>query len=201
MSLRPFTVHFIPLLAASLAFAACAGRVTSVGSEDVAPLDRDGGTASDAAAADAKVTDDGSPCAADGSCGGGTNDAGNVITQACTLSAPMTVYCDTDSTCAPYGATCYIAPPGTAEPSNYCECPACGGNIAATPRTCGAGLGCNNQNPDVSGVCVHAPCTFGQDQTCNDDPGISSIHGTCNANGTCTCTSPSKLVPSTGKCS
>jgi NAD-dependent dihydropyrimidine dehydrogenase PreA subunit len=30
-------------------------------------------------------------------------------------------------------------------------------------------------------------CTFGADQTCNDNPLISSLHGTCQADGTCVC--------------
>jgi len=30
-------------------------------------------------------------------------------------------------------------------------------------------------------------CTFGQDQTCNDSPLVSSLWGRCNEDGTCSC--------------
>ena len=43
-------------------------------------------------------------------------------------------------------------------------------------------------------------CTIGADQTCNDDPRISSLHGQCVAGGRCTCHQGSSLLPS-GKCS
>jgi hypothetical protein len=44
-----------------------------------------------------------------------------------------------------------------------------------------------------------AGCTVGQDQTCNDDPTISSIHGHCLTAGYCSCY-PNAINPSTGKC-
>lgn len=43
-------------------------------------------------------------------------------------------------------------------------------------------------------------CTFGADQTCNDDPLISSVHGSCNQDGTCSCHPGFALNPQTGRC-
>ncbi|HLM74993.1 MAG TPA: hypothetical protein VK459_19925 [Polyangiaceae bacterium] len=43
-------------------------------------------------------------------------------------------------------------------------------------------------------------CTPGMDQTCNDDPAISSLHGTCLADGTCECKDPFEKNEATGRC-
>ena len=43
-------------------------------------------------------------------------------------------------------------------------------------------------------------CVFGHDHTCNDDPEVSSLEGTCQADGTCVCNSGFELNPATGKC-
>ena len=43
-------------------------------------------------------------------------------------------------------------------------------------------------------------CTFGADQTCNDDPEVSSVNGTCNQDGTCTCRPGYRLSATTGRC-
>lgn len=48
-------------------------------------------------------------------------------------------------------------------------------------------------------VLVNKVCVPGMDQTCNDDPKISSIKGKCNQNSTCTCNAGSKKTPN-GKC-
>jgi hypothetical protein len=42
-------------------------------------------------------------------------------------------------------------------------------------------------------------CTPGQDQTCNENPALSSIHGHCTDAATCTC-SIGGLNPATGRC-
>jgi len=47
---------------------------------------------------------------------------------------------------------------------------------------------------------VRTACTPGADQTCNDDPSLNSIHGVCQANGTCVCAVGGSLNPNTGKC-
>lgn len=44
-----------------------------------------------------------------------------------------------------------------------------------------------------------APCTLGQDQTCNGDPSVSAIWGKCTEGGTCECNAGFTLAP-TGYC-
>jgi hypothetical protein len=58
----------------------------------------------------------------------------------------------------PGGATC-----GPSPAAATCACFSglggpCGGNILAPPPICGPGLVCQQSNPDVTGVCVAAPC-------------------------------------------
>lgn len=43
-------------------------------------------------------------------------------------------------------------------------------------------------------------CELGRDQTCNDDPAISSLHGTCKPDGTCECAAGVEKNPATGRC-
>lgn len=40
------------------------------------------------------------------------------------------------------------------------------------------------------------PCTFGADQSCNEDPRVSSIWGRCTELGTCECNTGFELGPS-----
>jgi hypothetical protein len=44
-------------------------------------------------------------------------------------------------------------------------------------------------------------CTPGRDQTCNDNPMFSSIHGHCTEAARCVCTPPFVIIPATGRCS
>jgi hypothetical protein len=43
-------------------------------------------------------------------------------------------------------------------------------------------------------------CTPGEDQTCNLDPAVSSLRGTCEEDGTCTCLDGFVLDETTGRC-
>lgn len=43
-------------------------------------------------------------------------------------------------------------------------------------------------------------CEPGRDQTCNDDPAISSLHGRCLPNGTCECSDGIAKNAATGRC-
>lgn len=53
----------------------------------------------------------------------------------------------------------------------------------------------------TAATAVNAPaCTTGQDQTCNDNPSISSLHGKCSAQATCECVAPFTKLAS-GRCS
>lgn len=40
-----------------------------------------------------------------------------------------------------------------------------------------------------------APCTLGQDQTCNGDPSVSALWGKCLPTGTCECNPGFELSP------
>jgi hypothetical protein len=57
-----------------------------------------------------------------------------------------------------------------------------------------------SQQAPVASAAPRAVCTFGADQTCNDDPLLSSIHGTCNQDGTCTCQPGFKPSSTSGRC-
>ncbi|MEO8213863.1 MAG: hypothetical protein ABI560_11750, partial [Myxococcales bacterium] len=43
-------------------------------------------------------------------------------------------------------------------------------------------------------------CTFSKDQTCNDSPSVSSLHGRCQPDGTCMCRPGFEKNAATGKC-
>ncbi len=43
-------------------------------------------------------------------------------------------------------------------------------------------------------------CIVGQDQSCNDDRAISSLHGSCGSDGSCTCLAGFAKNAATGKC-
>lgn len=51
-----------------------------------------------------------------------------------------------------------------------------------------------------SGEWPDAGCTFGQDQTCNDNLAMSAISGTCSKSGTCLCNSGFAIRLESGKC-
>lgn len=47
--------------------------------------------------------------------------------------------------------------------------------------------------------CQVPACTPGQDQTCNENPAMNALAGSCNANATCTCNTGFSMHPD-GKC-
>jgi hypothetical protein len=49
-------------------------------------------------------------------------------------------------------------------------------------------------------VLVNMACTQGMDQSCNEDPKVSSLRGKCNDDSTCTCVAGATKVTSSGKC-
>jgi hypothetical protein len=60
--------------------------------------------------------------------------------------------------------------------------------------------GCAQGPPcDAGADALAAICTFGADQTCNDDPRVSSIRGRCTDAGTCEC-SATGTNPDSGRC-
>lgn len=48
--------------------------------------------------------------------------------------------------------------------------------------------------------CAVPACTPGADQTCNDDPSLSSLHGRCQFDHTCVCEDGFSLNVATGRC-
>jgi hypothetical protein len=72
---------------------------------------------------------------------------------------------------------------------NTCSCSTAG--VACTKVACLDG--------GVADGGALAVCTPGQDQTCNENPAISSLRGKCQPDGTCVCTSGAPS-PSTGRC-
>lgn len=80
---------------------------------------------------------------------------------------------------------------------------ACGGdqldagtNDAAPAPDAGAS---DSASSAESGVVGATPCTVGSDQTCNHDPAVSAIYGTCTKSGRCECKPGFQLYPG-GKC-
>lgn len=80
------------------------------------------------------------------------------------------------------------------------------GRVLGTFGSCGGAWRFDAPDGTRGGVRITADpvrgpvCTPGMDQTCNDSIEVSSLHGSCNANHTCTCKSPSALNPATGRC-
>jgi hypothetical protein len=103
-------------------------------------------------------------------------------------------------------------------------CVAAGGRCIIGPATnCArSGESCNTNPPNPGGaVCCFefldagdaaadarptdggldaGVCTPGQDETCNDDPTINSLHGQCLPDHSCACSIAPGLNPATGKC-
>jgi len=44
------------------------------------------------------------------------------------------------------------------------------------------------------------PCTFGADQTCNEDKSVSTLWGYCTSLGVCECNHGFEVSPSTHRC-
>ncbi|MFT3771799.1 MAG: hypothetical protein QM820_40840 [Minicystis sp.] len=80
------------------------------------------------------------------------------------------------------------------------------GHVLGTLGSCGGAWRFDAPDGTHGGVRIAADpirgpvCTPGMDQTCNDLAEISSIHGTCNPNHTCTCKAGFALNPATGRC-
>ena len=109
---------------------------------------------------------------------------------ACTPRACVDASSDASSTCS-YGGKTY--PSGSTIPAldgcSTCTCTA-NGVVCAKVACLDGGVADGN----ATGI-----CTPGQDQTCNENPVISSLRGTCQPDGTCVCSSGAPS-PSTGRC-
>jgi hypothetical protein len=73
----------------------------------------------------------------------------------------------------------------------------CAPNASKSTPTCTCANGCFD--PLFGCVGPAATCTLGMDQTCNNNPALSSLRGHCVTGGRCMCTTGKGLAPS-GKC-
>jgi hypothetical protein len=105
-----------------------------------------------------------------------TSSGGTVGTQLCCTSAS-----NFRDTCTTAVGACGCSPSSSVT-VNVCTCPNGGCFLPAN--------GC---------VGPASTCTVGADQSCNDNPAISSIHGRCIAGGRCACGSFG-LSATSGKC-
>lgn len=65
------------------------------------------------------------------------------------------------------------------------------------PQSCrDAAADATDGNTDARGPV----CTPGANQSCNDNPAVSSIHGTCTDAGTCVCNNDASPNPTSGRC-
>jgi hypothetical protein len=96
--------------------------------------------------------------------------------------------CATFHHCADFGgAQCYGGV-GCAVATPYCESP----YVVAYSNGCYEGCVIREDCASV--------CTLGADQSCNDNPIVSAIHGHCTAAGACECGTGFILNPNTGRC-
>jgi hypothetical protein len=133
----------------------------------------------------------------DGACSTKASPCGGIAGFGCP-SDGNEYYCDWGSGCTenvsdPMGV-CKIKPKACTMQLQYD--PVCGCDGKTYGNDCsaaGAGVSIRFYSECKTGICV-----YGQDQTCNDSPIISSIRGRCNQDGSCSC--PSGYNPQTGKC-
>src|SRR5690606_30329975 len=90
---------------------------------------------------------------------------------------------------------------------------ACGGNTTPEPEVAQTPVSETPSETDAAAAQATAddpplaepprgkrtPCVLGQDQTCNGDPSVSALWGTCTEHGTCECKRGFVLAP-TGYC-
>jgi len=82
------------------------------------------------------------------------------------------------------------------------DCPLTAACPVPGTKGCDGSTYCRPCEAEALGIAVErkAACTFGQDQTCNDNPATSSLHGACDSSGRCGCIPPSVLNDDTGRC-
>jgi hypothetical protein len=100
-----------------------------------------------------------------------------VVFAACSHEAPLPVESPTAVPESTAGAPSEPAPVAPAEASPEPSAPSA--PEPAPPRPAGK----------------RAPCTLGQDQTCNGDPSVSALWGKCLPSGTCECKPGFELAP------
>jgi hypothetical protein len=184
-------------LACGALAAGCGGRAGPAGGEE------DGGAADAPVVGDARLPADGiltgRPCDLDGGCAAGYTCWLMPPGGYCLVGPPTACW---DSSECPTGTACSPLP--MSEISGVCL------RTCQSQADCRQGYACDyvylfpgepgSPRSEVP-VCWTAPvCTYGMDQTCNDNPLISSLHGYCQPDGTCICKDGYEKNPSTGMC-
>ena len=137
--------------------------------------------AAETLASDAAATDS----ATDGATGTDASDGGLTAAVLCTSTGGTP---KTSSCCA-----------ATSDFPNTCNVGACGCAPASSVfvSTCACPTGtCFTRERG----CAVPVCMPGADQSCNDNPAVSSLHGKCLADSTCMCVSGFAKNPGTGRC-
>jgi hypothetical protein len=141
-----------------------------------------------------------------GGAGAGTVacDDGTGATDCCADPSPT-------GACANEGLTCWTrcAFPSAAATDGYRGQKYCAGGQwgsghglfpCSRAASDGGGTASDGGAASSDGGSARAGCTFGADQTCNDDLTVSSLWGHCEPDGTCTCAATRAINPATGRC-
>ncbi|UQA58507.1 hypothetical protein [Polyangium aurulentum] len=72
--------------------------------------------------------------------------------------------------------------------------------LLATAGCASGGSSSPPSSTSSSAAPAASACTPGMDQTCNDNPEISSLHGACRPDGTCECKGDFEKNEATGRC-
>jgi hypothetical protein len=142
----------------------------------------------------------GNACATASDCGSGFACSDAAPAGYCVpLSATGSSVCNVSASICPAGTTCAPVP--------WSQVPGVCMRTCTTTSECRVGQECNavqlfpgdpNSPQSAEKVCWPA-CSPGMDQTCNDNPILSSIHGACQPDGSCVCGTWGKN-PETGRC-
>jgi hypothetical protein len=146
-----------------------------------------------------------------GGAGGGTSGAGGAPITGCPASTPSSPIACSGSFNCQLGMFCtchgccfatYACVNGRFIEQDYngciqMPCPDGGaGSTGGAGTTGSAGTGGSGGAAGGSGAPV---CTVGADQSCNDNPALSSLHGHCTDAGVCAC-SDAGTNPDSGRC-
>jgi hypothetical protein len=142
----------------------------------------------------------GSACTAAAGCGPGFTCLSGPPGGYCVANSLSGTPCSVSASTCPVGTTCAPVP--------WSQMPSVCMRTCAATSECRAGQQCNYlelfpgsaSSPRSAERVCWPTCTVGMDQTCNDNPIISSIHGNCQPDGSCKCIGTWAQNPVTGRC-